>query len=449
MGKKGESRTLNQASKTRGAFKRKIGIKTKFLTGVILALLISPTIAAFINRVVQRMDDVVGDLVTGEMSLVVATVINLVVVSGLILILLQVIVIRPLKNAGTTLRMISEQLNLTERIDVKAQDEIGEMMHDLNRFLETITDSMTEIQTASESVATASVHIGEAGTETSVAAAEVAKTIEDIARGADDQAQETERSVTSINILGECIEENRQMMGVMNRTIGDALEVQQNGLLQVDQLVEKAHQSGQAGDEAREMILETSASVDKIGQASQMIHNIAEQTNLLALNAAIEAARAGEAGRGFAVVAEEIRKLAEQSNQFTGEIAAVIDELTQKMEQTVGTIQSATEKTREQTAYVDEVRNGFQGISTTLAEMQRVVETLNESSQKMEQQKESLVMIAENLSAISQENAAGTEEASASVEEQTAAMGEIAEAGNNLAKLAAMMQSSVGRFQLR
>lgn len=147
-----------------------------------------------------------------------------------------------------------------------------------------------------------------------------------------------------------------------------------------------------------------------------MIKRIAQQTNLLALNAAIEAARAGEAGRGFAVVADEIRKLAEQSNGFTGEIADIIEELSEKTEKAVATMDQVGKFMKEQTESVSSTNQKFEGIASSIEKMKNAIEIIAKSSKGMETKKEVIITTMENLSAISQQNAAGTEEVSASIQ---------------------------------
>lgn len=213
-------------------------------------------------------------------------------------------------------------------------------------------------------------------------------------------------------------------------------------------LVLDSEKANEASQHIYEIILNNNLSAEKIDEASTMIQSIADQTNLLALNAAIEAARAGEAGKGFAVVADEIRKLAEESNRFTQDIKAVIDELKDKSGLAVHTMDEVKSIIDVQTESVKKTEARFGAIAKATELVKMIVEELNHSSRMMGQNKENIIDLVQNLSAISEENAAGTEEASSSMEEQTAQIEEIANAGKQLAQIAQILEKTIDGFQV-
>ena len=192
----------------------------------------------------------------------------------------------------------------------------------------------------------------------------------------------------------------------------------------------------------------TNDSVQSIESASEMIKAIADQTNLLALNAAIEAARAGEAGKGFAVVAEEIRKLAEQSNRFAGEISSIILQLAEKTEVAVSRMSVSQSLNKVQLESLHQTNLKFEGIASAIENVKKVIEALNITSGQMIDKKVQIISVIEHLASISEENAASSEQASASVQEQTSAMNQIADASESLSKLAEEMQHNINRFKL-
>ncbi|WHH60552.1 methyl-accepting chemotaxis protein [Petroclostridium sp. X23] len=425
----------------------KIGIKIKILIGIIITLLISPTIALYINSVIQKFD-----FITGDFSVYIATVINLATVSILVLILLDYIVLKPMHHILQIVdRLSNYNVSVVQSKEVtkyaQRKDEIGTVFRALMIMQQSFSNIIKNVSGDSQEVKSSSMELTEIIQQILASSEEVARSIEEIAKGADEQAKHTEEGVVHINELGGLIEEDQQCVKDLNICTDEIVTLKDEGLDVLKDLVEKANSSKKASKDIHEIILGTNESAEKIESASLMIKNISDQTNLLALNAAIEAARAGESGKGFAVVAEEIRKLAEQSNAFTGEIAAIIQELTKKTGHAVDMTESVEQIVASQTESVKKTSERFDGIAIAIEKMKNVIEMLNKSGVEMDTKKDRMIGIVENLSAISEENAAGTQVSSAAVEQQAASMGEIANASKTLSKLAEKMEESISKFK--
>lgn len=342
---------------------------------------------------------------------------------------------------------LTDDLSKSHLKIISRTDEIGSIARALYTMKDNILQLIQVVALNAENIASSSEELTSVTEQTKFSANEVAKTIEEIAKGASDQAKQTEHGALATNTLGELIANNQDQLNELNQSINHVNGLSDDGLVAVRDLNEKNAESSSASRKIYEMVIETDKSADRIKVASEMIKSIAKQTNLLALNASIEASRAGDAGKGFAVVADEIRKLAEESTRFTGEIGDIIEELTTNTGDSVMVFDNVSTIMESQSASVENTIDKFNGIREAIDKIRLIIDGLNASGNNMNIKKEEMIETMENLSAISEQNAASTEEASASVEMQTNATIEIANASESLAVLAADLQMEISKFK--
>jgi methyl-accepting chemotaxis protein len=239
--------------------------------------------------------------------LVVISAVSL-VLGGLVAWLLTRSITRPLHEAVQVARRVADG-DLTTRIDVKNNDESGQLLAALKQMNDSLVKVVGNVRQASDSISTGST--------------EIAAGNQDLSSRTEQQASALEETAASMEELGATVRQNA------------------DNAKQANQLAQNASTVAVRGGDAVGQVVETMKGINessrKIADIISVIDGIAFQTNILALNAAVEAARAGEQGRGFAVVASEVRSLAQRSADAAKEIKALISASVERVEQ--GTVQ--------------------------------------------------------------------------------------------------------------
>ena len=343
-----------------------------------------------------------------------------------------------------------ENLDVSKNIPDKLlnlKDEIGNMAKILNSVILTLRNFMNNANTLTLNVTNHSENLELNMKQVTATANDISNVIIQIADGANKQAKDTEYGNTKILGLSKCINDTTSNMDKLNSDMKEVVSYSKEGMDMLAELKEQNINTNKSIDDISLVIDTTNNKAKEISKASEMILSIAKQTNLLALNAAIEAASAGESGRGFAVVDEEIRKLAEESNNFTNTIVEIINNLTKQTEKSVTTMESIRSTVTKQNQVFNLTLDKFNGISNSISSSMKALNTLNTTTDTLKKHRDSITDIVQSLSAIAEENAASTEEVAASVQEQTASISEFNNSIDEMSDLATNLKENISKFK--
>lgn len=390
--------------------------------------------------------EVSDDVVTMKITITITTIICVIIGVG-ISIIAVLYIIKEINKLKRSLNKVAEG-DLTERVNVTAKDEFGELGDNFNLMVDNVSQLMKSVQSTSSDLFEASINISSMSEETTASISEVSNAIQEVASGATNQAQSATDVATSVGELSERIDEVDRHTNHINKLSSETENLSNKGLVILKDLIDKASKAKHNAIESAGMVKEMAKSIDKINYMSNAIAGITEQTNLLALNASIEAARAGDAGKGFAVVAEEIRKLAEESKKSTDEIKAIVTEINTKANSTRVAMEESKEMSQQQGKAIKETEDIFNKIVDSIIPLAGAIENISCLNKEMHSSKEEVSIQIQNIAAVSEESASISEEVTASTEEVSATMNELNEHANNLQEISRKLQEELNNFNL-
>ena len=338
--------------------------------------------------------------------------------------------------------------DLTEQVNVSRQDEIGQLATAFNKMVLELKNLIKQVTVNAEQLAASSEELTANSEQSAQAANQVATSITEVASGAAAQMEAANETSVVVEQMSVGIQQIAANVNQVADQSAQAAAKAEKGDQEVGKAVQQMQQIETTVNTSAKVVTKLGERSKEIGQIVDTISSLAGQTNLLALNAAIEAARAGEQGRGFAVVAEEVRKLAEQSQEAAKKIADLIGEIQGDTDQAVVAMSEGTQEVQRGAEVVNAAGSAFKAIRTVVDQVSGQVKEISAAIQQMASGSQQIVGSVKKINDLSKQAAGETQDASAATEEQLASMEEIAGASQALAKLAEDLRASTARFKV-
>ncbi|MGK9486038.1 methyl-accepting chemotaxis protein [Bacillus cereus group sp. MYBK29-1] len=356
--------------------------------------------------------------------------------------------VKPIQQIDSKLKELSSQEgDLTARLQVSSNDEIGTIATSFNKMLENLQHIINRVQKTSVEVQNASENMLEKTNISREATIKVQSSMSNLNESIQSQASSMEESSTamddmtvSVQRIAESASSVTELAVATSEQANDGSSVIQKSVSQMTTI----HDAVNATSEVVERLITHTKYIDT---AVQSISNIAEQTNLLALNASIEAARAGEQGKGFAVVADEVRKLAEQSKTAATDINQLLHQIQQDTETASSMMSQGRSEAFEGIHVIREAGNSFTTIVEQVNKVSTQMQDISATAEEMAASAEEMNASLNNIASISTEVSSETAATAQSAEQKVITMNEMTQTAKQMKQTVEELDQLVSHFK--
>ena len=387
------------------------------------------------------------DVFSGVKTTTLVALIIVVVLSVITLVLL----LRSIKNSVDTILEGARHIaagDLRSKIMLDGDDEFAHIAHQFNTMVESMQKMIRKIKATATDVAGSSEELTANANQSAQVTQNVAQSITEVAEAAEKQMSIVTKSSATIDDfqhgLEEVIANQRHAREQTQATAQKATE----GNSFVQSTVEQMNSIAQTVQQTGEIVGKLGERSKEIGNIVEIISNISGQTNLLALNAAIEAARAGEHGRGFAVVAEEVRKLAEESQNASQKISELIQSIQEETSQAVASMEEGRREAEKGKENVTATGESFSEILSMIGDVKKASLAVSERVLQLREDMNTIVDGMGEVDTSAKGIGSESQNVSAATEEQAAGMEEIASSSRSLANMANDLQTETDKFKV-